>query len=1172
MPMTLSYFLQTPNLDFVQYINLIFYVVLGLAILFGFLRGMKKSLFNLIVMTIFYIAFFLTVGPVSKVLWTAEMPWLGQYLEGFVSLPSGFTSFANDFPAILTDLTNNAIDFTNASQEMLDLINGLGQFVIKIVYTVLYFTVILILWKFICWILAAIFVRTRKGESKNRGFGALFGAASGLLSIFIILVTMGGMMSVLGSIATVMTPEEPAEDTTLAYPDRQSLYEASSPIMALEDTASSSQLSDMVVIIQETVDAYNSNIFVKIADKITTSSVSNPEEKVPLHLDLFDRVLSFEYEGETVAFRYELSVLSDVAGVFLNSDFATTNNIADITGDEIATVFDDLGKSNLITTIMPLAIETAADYFDVDLPITRTELYDIDFAEELPAVGGVAASLFDILNGADMITGEGDVGDITVTPQEIRDLFQDISDSQVIMLAIETVLVPMLEDPESDISMIVSIPDGIIWEDEVIAIGNIMADIFTADLSFADITGGDTTALLNAAASIEVDDILDSKLVTYTLINILSGDAGLEAADFLEIPDGIVWIDEDDDNHGELENILIALHSLISAMTDIDFENIGLETIYDLTDTQIDDVFGSYVITATISKIITDMDFGDNPIIIPNNSTVIDSQGYIKSEELKTMIKSVRLIVSTTGEDTEFSLESALSLSETDIATLLDSKIIAATVGNLVADMEVPMLEIPDEVTENISALDHSTQVTVISKTELQSLLNAMTLLDLTDFDSISFTSGLLDNFESETVPGTLDQSLMDTFFDSKIILASATNMIQDLDDTDSSILAIPVKDSDGNDLVTTTLGTDYFSTTEMKALFNALFVLSLDSFTSLDMENMTTISDNIDIFLESSILHSTISNFILNNTGTVLVVPDDYYGTANPIVISYGSDVYIDSVELSHLVAALSLNSTAFGNISDSWSFDIGSFLAITDLDTLIASEIMQATISANILPYVKTMAESPTVTDFVVPAALRQSITVDSVNAYQIEANELKHLLNSMKMLGLSTFDSTTDPDAIMTIFNDPALANEFMLSGSMHITLDNMIKSNSSVSSSIPDKAYRTSDIYGLSDIILKTEIIAFINAASTLAEASGSGDFTNITFNFSVMLTLNQTQRQTIVTSMIVRNVLTPDAVTAANLAIPALDPPISASDYEDGDIGTFLTYDGIVRIMNHLLGE
>ncbi|MDD5294029.1 MAG: hypothetical protein PHW40_06980, partial [Candidatus Izemoplasmatales bacterium] len=52
------------NLDFVLYFNVLFFSILGLAMLFGFLRGFKKSLYAFLVTLVFYLVFFLTIDLV----------------------------------------------------------------------------------------------------------------------------------------------------------------------------------------------------------------------------------------------------------------------------------------------------------------------------------------------------------------------------------------------------------------------------------------------------------------------------------------------------------------------------------------------------------------------------------------------------------------------------------------------------------------------------------------------------------------------------------------------------------------------------------------------------------------------------------------------------------------------------------------------------------------------------------------------------------------------------------------------------------------------------------------------------------------------------------------------------------------------------------------------------
>ena len=765
------------NLGFLTYLQLVFYVILGIAILMGFLRGMKKTLFTLITMVIFYVVFFVTVVPVSKMLWSMQMPWLGGVLGNIDASLSNFTSFEESFSSILQVVLGNTVDISNVSAEFMTLATGIGQFALKIVYTILYFTVILIIYKLICMILSALILgKKTKGEGKNGGFGALFGALNGVVAIFVMLIMMGGIMSVVES-AVTLVPSGSGETTPLSLSSRFNTYQASNPIIALQ-AAPSDGNPDMGALkadLQAMVDSYNNNPFVKLSALIEAPSVVNPEQKVPLNINLFDRVLSFDYNGNTIAFRYELSILAEAVQVILNSDYAETNNLADISGAEIRSVFVSLGKSSLIISLMPLAIEIGADYFDTDLPISSEDLYAIDFQEELPKIGEISGALFDIFNGADVIAGEGSLEDIVIDADFIRTLFQDMSESQLLVLIVESLLVPMLEGQDPDQPTIIKIPADIDWEVELLALGEVVAEIYDQDIAFGDLLGGEPVLLLNAIASINVDVLLDSKLISGTLINILSKEAGVEGLDFLSIPDDVVWLD--DDNNGELRNILVAFQAILNATDSLDIDNFGIATITSLSDAQIDDLFNSEVLSATISDMLLEQDFGGRSIVIPDS--LYDDQGYILSTELKALAKAMVLILDEEQVDeTAFDFTKVLSMNSTDIDKFLNSEIMLATVSeNLLAsptldETALPgsgALIIPTYFRETIIVDGSSKQQ--IDKTELTHLLVSLNLLGITDFDS---------GMDSDAVEAIfLDSEDRNTFLESGSMHITTDNMIQ---------------------------------------------------------------------------------------------------------------------------------------------------------------------------------------------------------------------------------------------------------------------------------------------------------------------------------------------------------------------------------------------------------
>ncbi|MFA6648389.1 MAG: hypothetical protein WCS32_07100, partial [Candidatus Izemoplasmatales bacterium] len=392
-------------------LNLIFYIILGLAILSGFISGFKKSLFKLITMIIFYIIFFFTLDIMVGVLWKVDLSFLGGTLANIDPSLGSFTSFESSYESILELFLGDTVDFSQMSANFMELASGLMQFVLKIVWTVLYFTVILIFYKIICWIIRAIFIKKREGANKHRLFGALIGAGNGLLAIFIALIMLGGMMSFMGNISTLVSAAQEMQsnadngDNTqnVSFIPRNELYDISYSLLAEttttteEDTTSANSdpnakmLEDALEALEKMVAEYESNLFVGIANSITVPSVIDEDVEVPLHINLFDMVLSFEQNDKTVALRYEIDILTQAFMIFTESEFQETQELTDLKGDEIRDMFQTIANSKLIVSLVPVAIEYAALESEQDLPFPVEELYDgtIDFEQELATMGRI---------------------------------------------------------------------------------------------------------------------------------------------------------------------------------------------------------------------------------------------------------------------------------------------------------------------------------------------------------------------------------------------------------------------------------------------------------------------------------------------------------------------------------------------------------------------------------------------------------------------------------------------------------------------------------------------------------------------------------------------------------------------------------------------------------------
>ncbi|MDY0318072.1 MAG: hypothetical protein RBQ64_05775, partial [Candidatus Izemoplasmatales bacterium] len=931
-------------------LNLIFYIVLGLAVLFGFLSGLKKSLYKLITMAIFYILFFVTLNLVVGIIWSADLSFLGPLMGDNIdpSLAS-FTSFEASYQDVFAHFLGSEIDLTEMSEEFMIMTAGIIQFAIKIVWTVLYFTVILIIYKFICFIIRIIFFKTKKGANKMRGFGAIVGAANGLMAIFIMLIVMGGTISILDSMSSLMEQFATEEDNTqtLNFVPRENLYEANYTLLAEPTDPGDNPLNDPMVqdaldILNQMVDEYNSNIFVKAANAIQVKSVIDEDVTVPMHINLFDSVLSFEYKETQVAFRYELGVFAEAFAVFAQSEYMETENISDIKGDEIRDLFAIIANSKLIISAVPIAIEYASIEFEQELPFEVEELYDgtINFEEELATIGVIAGQLFDILNGAGFIEGEGDVSQIEVTGETVIDIFDNIAGSQVITTIIETVLFPMLEDSDDQISAILVVPSDLVLEDEIRALGEIFAEVVEADLDFEALTGGDVSTTIKTLAQVDLTILLESRLVTEALINILSGNAGIDGIDFFTIPADIVWKDSEDEV-GELRQILEAVNALLEVSEDINLEDLDLAIIADMDSETIATFFESYVIRATVTDLIKEMPMQDMALIFPD--VVFDENDYFTETELINVAEAIKLIIVVDEEETTFDPNKILTLTDLEVDTLFASDILYATVGNYFNTVDTSTFVVPQVVNTTIDV--DGVPIDVVTKQELKNVFKALSTLALEGFEGVEFDASYINRLESDT-QDDIDEDKVNTILESLIIYATLSDVVIDLDKSVGGQLVVPDKDVDNNDIVTFEGDAYYIAETEIINVLRAMYSINITDFNNIDLEDTNLLKDNFDVLIESAIIHATISDVILN-IGSTVIVPDR--DSSNVPILVTTSDTFIIESELNAMINSLNLL-----GVSDPNSFQDFNFANLDD-DTkryqLMDSAILHATITDQLL-----------------------------------------------------------------------------------------------------------------------------------------------------------------------------------------------------------------------------
>ena len=1034
------------DLDFGLYFNLAFLSILGLGILFGFLRGFKKALWVFVVSAIFIAFFFLTIDKVVNILWTLNMPFLGGALQSLSPELSSVTSLAEALPILLGQVLPADFASTATNVNFLEFTTSIALFVVKIVYAILYFTVIQILYRLILWILKMIISpskkKTDKYKSKNRGLGAVFGLLQGSISLLITLIMFGGLMSISESVANIM-PDP------VATPIRQIEYRSGfrDPGTSMLDMAAFSLpdvggLDEAYDMLNNMVEGYNSNIIVTYQNKITMTDPYDAEGQIPLNLYLFDSVLSMNYQGEQIAIRAELNVLTNVIGEVMNSDFMESGDVGDITGDEIRGMFTELSHSNIFTTILPLGIEVASEAFDVPLEIPVADLYAIEWDTEIMQLGEIAATAMDIVNAAGILNGTMDLNTITLDGDDIEELFDNLGESELITLAAYVAIEPILEMAGENIQAFITVPADLDWSAEFTAIGALAGEILNAGLTIGAVESGDIGTILPLLANIDFTVLLQSQIITNAMINILSGETSIDISAFITVPDGIQWLNEVVDGvtvYGELYNILLAINALAESASGIDFssiQNLSLDTIAQFTADDINALFESKILVATITTYIDDLELGESfPIVMPDS--VFDENGYLLKEELQNIVGAVFMLVNELacpiGDvqclELGVNIDAIFTLDGDNIDTLLLSKVLSASAGSLIVDLGGDMLTVPGSAMSSI--LVDTVATDVVSKAEIKAAFLAISALGITGIDDIAIDPSILTNLAVEGQPTVLDTDKSDLLFGSVILNATLSSYLIDFATGESSLIVVPYFAEDNTTVIRVidaVDGTEYISEAELTNILEAVLILDIQDFEAIDSIDIGEILSNVSALLGSSILHATVSKQLLDLTDVVVVPLNDSNGDPLKITVGTGeeSSMYIAKEELEHAFDALSvLGITDINNVAI--DLTILTNLALegqpTELDTakstkLFSSSIINATLAKYLLDFTEG-AEALVVVPYEdQDGNIIRTTDVADGTEYIVEL-ELTNILKAVLVLDIQDFNAidTIDIGDILT-----------------------------------------------------------------------------------------------------------------------------------------------------------
>ncbi|MCK5731428.1 MAG: hypothetical protein KAH13_00265, partial [Tenericutes bacterium] len=491
----------------------------------------------------------------------------------------------------------------------------------------------------------------------------------------------------------------------------------------------------------------------------------------------------------------------------------------------------------------------------------------------------------------------------------------------------------------------------------------------------------------------------------------------------------------------DINNVAIDISILNNLAVD------GQPTVLDTV--KADTLLSSAVINATLSKYLIDFTSGVDPfIVVPyeaqDGTTIriidpVDSIEVIAEVELTNILEAILIL-----DIQDFNAVNTMSLDTilANVDVLLDSSILHASISKQLIDLDtVIVVPTNDELGNPVKVItgDPGFETLLIDKVELASTFDALEVLGITDIENVAIDMTILTNLAEDADPTVLDSVKADTLFASAVINATLSKYILDFSTGDDPFLVVPNNSQVGT-AITVTDPVDsikVITEVELTSVLEAILILDLDSFDSVESLSLDTILGNVSAILDSSIMHASISKQFLDLGEGVVVVPT-YHENDTQLIITQGTVDFIDRTELEHTFDALEV--LGMNDISN-MSVDITQILnnlgedadptALDDTKatTLFSSTILKATIAKYILDF--SSGPSPILQ---VPQKDESDSYIKTQNSHDaitfIVEDELSNVLGAILALGLSDFDNVSTLSLATIITNKTAILDSTIL----------------------------------------------------------------------------------------------------------------------------------------------
>lgn len=509
--------------------------------------------------------------------------------------------------------------------------------------------------------------------------------------------------------------------------------------------------------------------------------------------------------------------------------------------------------------------------------------------------------------------------------------------------------------------------------------------------------------LNNKGISSSINEFFSSKIILSTISKYV-----LDLTSSLVIPaDAIISLSHIDYNDTTKEFSLVDLYCLteieaIALISSLDYvfpykkgglnEDLGsidfeskIESIISLSNQELSNLFNSSILLGTISKSILDI----NNVVISvdevttsytlkdNRTDLIDSLKYLlNKDDLIDFINSVSLLFPDGVDLNDINVDKisdVLALNNTDLNYLFDSTILRSTITKILLD--TGSITMPKNVGATIVNEDINSVNNTLSfgsyigtyRTTKEEFVNFINALKPLFGENIDLNNLNIDKFKSLS---TMSNENLELLTNSYILNASISELLNN-EGSETEII-IPLSSTIDYKKINNSLLEDVkmISKEEIKKLMKAMGYFDFETIGSanpintvklLNGESKEPSKKQIDIILESEILHSTLSNIILSmNSGSMdIVIPSEVVSAIDTIDNTSMTYTSLTSKNISIIEIKKLLNALNYIDI-DGFSNGDSIFDVLTDLvgyvhlntntrkiDILLESDIITSTLS---------------------------------------------------------------------------------------------------------------------------------------------------------------------------------------------------------------------------------